>query len=41
MTSEERFERIESILERMAENQQQFDVVFSTLAESHIKLTEA
>jgi hypothetical protein len=38
MTTEERFTRIETILERVAENQQKFDTVLSVLAESQITL---
>jgi hypothetical protein len=41
MTTEERFQRIEGILDRVADNQQKFDAVLSILAEAQIKLTEA
>jgi hypothetical protein len=41
MTTEERFERIEGILDRVADNQSKFDVVLSTLAEAQIELAQA
>jgi hypothetical protein len=41
MTTEERFDRIESILERVVDNQGKFDTVLSVLAESHVKTQEA
>lgn len=47
MTSEQRFDRIENALDRMAttlgtvvDNQHKFDTVLSVLAEAQVKLTE-
>jgi hypothetical protein len=41
MTTEERFTRIESILERVVDNQAKFDTVLATLAEAQINLAQA
>ena len=41
MTTEERFTRMESILERLVDRQDQQDEVLTTLAESQIRLTES
>ncbi len=41
MTTEERFDRIESILERVVDNQAKFDTVLSVLADSHVKKEES
>ena len=41
MTPEERFNRIESILDRVVDTQLQIDTTVLALAESHIKLAEA
>ena len=41
MTVEERFERIEGLLDRVADTQLQIDGTMATLADSHIKLAEA
>ena len=41
MTTEQRFERMEAILERMVDRQEQFDDALTTLTESQINLTEA
>ncbi len=41
MTTEERFTRIETILERFAEHQEQQDETLATLVDSHIKLADS
>ena len=41
MTVEERFNRIETILERLADRQEQQDDTLTTLTESQIKLTDS
>ena len=41
MTTEERFTRIESIVERVVDRQEQTGETLATLAESQIKLTES
>ena len=41
MTTEERFNRIENILERLADRREQTDETVAILADSHIKLTES
>lgn len=41
MTTEERFNRIESILDRVVDTQLQIVTSILTLSESHIKLVEA
>jgi len=40
MTIEERFNRIESILEKVADNQAKQDVTLTTLIDSHIQTQE-
>jgi hypothetical protein len=40
MTTEERFQRIEGILDRVVETQLQVDSTMLTLTESHIKLAQ-
>ena len=40
MTPEERFNRIEQLLDRIADTQLQLDAAFATLADSHIKTRE-
>ncbi len=41
MNTEERFERIERVLDRVADTQLQIDASLATLADSHSKLAEA
>jgi len=41
MTTEERFTRIETILEKVVDNQAKFDTVLATLAEAQIELAQA
>ena len=40
MTTEERFDRIETILERVVDRQEQTDETVATLLDSHIKTQE-
>jgi hypothetical protein len=40
MTTEERFTRIETIIEKVADNQAKQDVTLSTLIDSHIQTQE-
>ena len=40
VTTEERFNRIEQLLDRIADTQLQLDGAFATLADSHIKTRE-
>jgi hypothetical protein len=41
MTTEERFNRIESVLDRVVDTQLQIDATMATLAESHVKMADA
>jgi len=41
MTTEERFNRIEHVLDRIVDTQLQIDGALATLADSHIKTQEA
>jgi hypothetical protein len=40
MTTEERFARIENILDHVVDRREQLDAALTTLAESHIKTQE-